>query len=85
MKTYLKNNKNNGLCEAEALLFMKYMIEGYRALNSKNIIHRDIKPANILLKQGIAKLSDFGFSRVVNDPTVSQKLTLLGTPLYTAI
>ncbi len=46
-------------------MFMRYIIEGYKQLNNNNIIHRDIKPANILLKQGIAKLSDFGFSRVV--------------------
>ena len=65
-------------------MFMRHIVEGYKALNEKNIIHRDIKPANILLKQGIAKLTDFGFSRVVDDPQKSQKLTLLGTPLYTA-
>lgn len=44
---------------------MRHLIKGYQALHAKKIIHRDIKPANILLKQGIAKLSDFGFSRVV--------------------
>ena len=47
---------------------MKHVIEGYKTLYDHNIIHRDIKPANILLKQGIAKLSDFGFSRVVDNP-----------------
>jgi serine/threonine protein kinase len=30
-------------------------------------------------------LSDFGFSRVVDNPDQSQKLTLLGSPLYTGI
>ena len=30
-----------------------------------NCMHRDIKPANILLHNGEAKLSDFGFSKVV--------------------
>ena len=64
---------------------MKHIIEGYKELFQSNIIHRDIKPANILLKQGVAKLSDFGFSRVVDNPDQSQKLTLLGSPLYTAI
>ncbi len=63
---------------------MRHLMVGYSALFKKNIIHRDIKPANILLKQGVAKLSDFGFSRVVDDPTKTQKLSLLGTPLYTA-
>lgn len=79
-----KNRKNNGLSESEALIFMRHLMVGYSALFKKNIIHRDIKPANILLKQGVAKLSDFGFSRVVDDPTKTQKLSLLGTPLYTA-
>lgn len=59
-------------------------MQGYKALYQAHIIHRDIKPANIILKQGVAKLSDFGFSRVVDDPNKTQKLTLLGTPLYTA-
>jgi serine/threonine-protein kinase ULK/ATG1 len=27
------------------------------------VIHRDIKPANIILHEGKAKLSDFGFAR----------------------
>lgn len=63
---------------------MRHLMHGYGALLNKHIIHRDIKPANILLKQGVAKLSDFGFSRVVEDPNKTQKLTLLGTPLYTA-
>ena len=63
---------------------MRHLMAGYKAILEKNIIHRDIKPANILLKQGAAKLSDFGFSRVVDDPNKTQRLTLLGTPLYTA-
>jgi len=27
--------------------------------------HRDLKPANILFKDGIAKIGDFGFSKVI--------------------
>lgn len=72
LKRYLeKSKKKNGVCEAEALMFMRHIIEGYKELYKNNIIHRDIKPANILMKQGIAKLSDFGFSRVVPNPDAS--------------
>ena len=30
------------------------------------IIHRDIKPANILIHHGMAKISDFGFARLID-------------------
>lgn len=34
-------------------------------LYKSKIIHRDIKPANILLHNGVAKITDFGFARVI--------------------
>lgn len=66
------------------LIFFRHIVEGYKQLNKNNIIHRDIKPANILLKQNTAKISDFGFSRVLDNADQSAMMTLLGTPLYTA-
>lgn len=47
-------------------------------------MHRDIKPANLLLHEGIVKISDFGFSRNVEDNLVPGKYTRLGSPLYMA-
>jgi serine/threonine-protein kinase ULK/ATG1 len=40
--------------------------KGIQAMRKCNVVHRDLKPANILLKQGIVKISDFGFATKSN-------------------
>ncbi len=47
------------------------------------MIHRDIKPANILLNEGSAKITDFGFSRMMEDDHAAM-MSRLGSPLYMA-
>lgn len=41
-------------------------MNGAKYLHKNGIIHRDLKPANILLKNGVCKLSDFGFAKSLN-------------------
>ncbi|EAR96377.2 dual-specificity kinase domain protein (macronuclear) [Tetrahymena thermophila SB210] len=81
LKEYLKKKEGKRLSEPEALIFFRHIVEGFKELQKHKIIHRDIKPANIMLSNGIAKISDFGFSRVVekDDPAL---LSRLGSPLY---
>lgn len=56
-------------------------MNGVKYLHKNGIIHRDLKPANILLKQGVCKLSDFGFAKSLNHDETIMK-SIVGTPLY---
>lgn len=63
--------------------------EGLRALHDfeeapgTHIIHRDIKPENILVDdKGVARLADFGISKVVE--RLTQNVTVMGTLPYLA-
>ncbi|CAD8178145.1 unnamed protein product [Paramecium octaurelia] len=85
LKDYMAKKDEKRLSELEAVIFIKHIVEGFKRLYKQKIIHRDIKPANILLHQGVAKITDFGFARVMdtemNDPAY---LSRLGSPLYMA-
>ena len=62
----LLKKRNGKLTESEAVVYFRQITEGFKALHDMNIIHRDIKPANILLKEGKAKISDFGFAKCLD-------------------
>ena len=57
--------RGNYLSEAEGLHFIKQLIEAFKYLYANCVVHRDIKPANILLHDGVLKVADFGFSKVL--------------------
>lgn len=73
--------KRKRIPEKEAKEYLKNIMNGAKYLHKNGIIHRDLKPANILLKNGVCKLSDFGFAKSLNSEETIMK-SIVGTPLY---
>ena len=73
--------KKKFLKESEALLYFRQLLDAFKELNKNNIMHRDLKPDNIFLSNGILKLGDFGFCKMLE---VNMAQTMLGSPIYMA-
>jgi len=62
-----------------ASFYIACVIEAFHCMHSHDIIFRDLKPENVVLDQtGWAKVTDFGFAKVVKEKT----FTICGTPDY---
>jgi serine/threonine protein kinase len=74
----------------EALSFVSGAMLGVAAAHARGIIHRDIKPENIFVtRDGVAKILDFGISKLVDDAHGSGRVTktgsTMGTPAYMSL
>jgi serine/threonine-protein kinase len=65
---------------------LAYAIEITRALgaaHTRGIVHRDIKPQNVLIdEEGMAKVTDFGIARSLDEPGLTADGRVLGTTDY---
>jgi len=66
--------------EAEMLIFG--VCEGLKFTHAQGLIHRDLKPENILLKDWVPKISDWGLSKEIDQPTMTT--TTIFTPSFAA-
>lgn len=79
--THLRHERK--FTDEQSKFYGAIVAESFRHIHTMNIIHRDLKPENLLLMgNGYAKLTDFGFAKVVDPGT--RTYTLCGTPEYIA-
>jgi serine/threonine protein kinase len=77
--------EGRNFAEAEALDVTIQMADALAHAHLRNLIHRDVKPKNILLtKDGVAKLTDLGLARAMDDKDAAETEAgkAYGTPYY---
>lgn len=71
-----------GLPESTVRDLTVQIASGLDFLHKQQIVHRDLKPHNILLSDGIAKIADFGFARLLGPDNLAN--SVVGSPVYMA-
>ncbi len=80
----LKSVLENGtLTREKALDYFRQICAGVQALHDRSIVHFDLKPANIYLKGELARVGDYGLSKLISRTRRSLSFSR-GTPYYMA-
>ena len=75
--------KNNPIPLNKVIAIMDQILSAMALAHKHNVIHRDLKPQNILLdKKGNIKIVDFGIAVALNQSTMSQTNTAIGSVHY---
>ena len=79
------HGEGRNFSEAEALDITIQMAEALSHAHERGLVHRDVKPKNIILTpQNVAKLTDLGLARDVEDKELAESEAgkAYGTPYY---
>ena len=81
--TLQKRLQEGPLTRDEALRIFVQAARGVQALHEHSLVHFDLKPANIFLKGDVARVGDYGLSKLVSASRNSLSFGR-GTPYYMA-
>src|SRR5262245_49100689 len=82
-ETLQKRLQQGALARDEALRIFVQAARGVQALHEHSLVHFDLKPANIFLKGDVARVGDYGLSKLVSESRNSLSFGR-GTPYYMA-
>lgn len=81
LKEYIKQNSPLDL--HEVIRIMDQILSAVSLAHRHGVIHRDLKPQNILLDQkGNVKIADFGIALALNQSSVTQTNSVMGSVHY---
>lgn len=83
LRDYL--DKQGTLSNGEALSLLSQLVEALSYAHQQGAVHRDIKPGNIMFadeSNSRPVLTDFGITKMVDDHTLTQTGSMVGTPAY---
>ncbi|HXF77624.1 MAG TPA: serine/threonine-protein kinase [Usitatibacter sp.] len=67
----------------QAVDIIAQVADGLSFAHQQDIVHRDVKPSNIMvLKNSLAKITDFGIARLPNSAVKTMTGLILGSPRY---
>ena len=81
LKDYIRENSPLDL--REVIQIMDQILSAVALAHKHNVIHRDLKPQNILMdKRGNIKIADFGIAVALNQSSITQTNSVMGSVHY---
>ncbi len=81
--TLARRLKQGPLDRESALLYFVQVCRGVLALHDRRLVHFDLKPSNVFLKGEVARVGDYGLSKLLVDGRMTLSFGR-GTPQYMA-